>query len=451
MLASDSKRAIAPARPRKKNALLKKIIRRIVLLLIRLYGAAGVRAASQRVRASTVQAPRILLLHPGPLGALVLTTPVLHALKTQIPDAHITMMVGPWAGEVVAHHPDIDHLLVYPFPSYRRISPKGLRSYIALIRLARQLKRGHYDLALNLHRNFWWGAVLIYLACIPRRVGYAVAPGTSFLTHSLPFQPHEHVTISRLAALSAGLQALGYSPLPEPYTPEHYPLQVESAAEEEEWVTQRLRAEGINEAASLVAIHPGTSVAVKQWRAEAWANCATALSNCWSGRGVHFLLTGTERELPLLQEIARGTSARTTILTEATVGQLAALLRRCQLVQGVDSGPLHLAAAQRTPTLRIFGPTDPRRYRAWDCSERHVVVTSNYRCAGCQAIPCGRLHFQPREIASHPCVQLVPEQQVLNAVARHFPYLLDVAPASTDFSSGGGEDDSMLREELSQR
>jgi ADP-heptose:LPS heptosyltransferase len=427
------------------------MIRRIVLLLIRLYGAAGVRAASQGVHVSTVQAPRVLLLHPGPLGALILTTPVLHALKTQIPGAHITMMVGPWAGEVVAHHPDIDHLVVYPFPSYRRISPQGLRSYISLFRLARRLKRGRYDLALTLHRNFWWGAVLIYLTCIPRRVGYAVAPGTSFLTHSLPFQQHEHVTISRLAALSVGLQALGYAPLPDPYTPEHYLLQVESTAEEEEWVTLHLRAEGIDEVASLVAIHPGTSVAVKQWRAEAWANCVTALSTCWSGRNVHFLLTGTERELPLLQEIVRGTSARTTLLTEATVGQLAALLECCQLVLGVDSGPLHLAAAQHTPTLRIFGPTDPRRYSAWDCSERHVVVTSNDRCAGCQAIPCGRLHFHPHEIASHACVQRVPEQQVLDAIARHFPSLLDGAPGSTDYSPDSGEDDSILREELSQR
>jgi len=140
---------------------------------------------------------------------------------------------------------------------------------------------------------------------------------------------------------------------------------------------------------------------------------------------------------------------RTTILTEATVGQLAALLKRCQLVLGVDSGPLHLAAAQRIPTLRIFGPTDPRRYRAWDCAKRHVVATSNYRCVGCPAIPCGRLHFQPRELASHPCVQLVSERQVLGTIARHFPSLLEGVPVSTGFSSGG-EDDSMLREELSQ-
>ncbi len=411
---------------------MKKIIRRFVLLLIRLYGAAGVHAASQRARASTVQAPRVLLLHPGPLGALILTTPLLHALKARLPDAHITMMVGPWASEVVAHHPDIDHLVVFPFPSYRRISPKGPRSYIALMRLARQLKREKYDLALNLHRNFWWGAALLYLAGIPRRVGYAVAPGTAFLSHALPFLSQEHVTISRLAALSAGLQALGYAALPKPYTPAHYPLQVEPTADEEEWVTRRLRAEGIAESASLVAIHPGTSVAVKQWRGEAWANCATALSNGRSGRNVHILLTGTASERPLLQEIARGTSARTTILTEATVGQLAALLRRCQLVLGVDSGPLHLAAAQLTPTLRIFGPTDPRRYRAWDSAERHLVVTSNYRCAGCQAIPCGRLHFQPHELASHPCVQLVPEQQVLDAIAAYFPSLLAGAPVSTD-------------------
>ena len=412
---------------------MKQILRSIALLLVRLSGAAGARAALRRARSCPVEAPRVLLLHPGPLGALVLTTPVLGALRSQIPDAHITLMVGPWASEVVAHHPAVDELLVYPFPSYRPISPKGPRSYTALMRLARRLKRGRYDLALNLHRNFWWGAALLYLAGIPRRVGYAVAPGTPFLTCALPFGPREHVAASRLAALSAGLQALGHAPLPTPYTPQRYPLRVQTTAQEEQWVSQRLEAQGIDAAATLVAIHPGTSVAVKQWRAQAWANCATALG----ARGAHVLLTGTGKELAELQEIARGSGAATTILTDATVGQLAALLGRCRLVLGVDSGPLHLAAARGTPTLRIFGPTDPRRYRAWDRAERHVVVAATERCPACPAMPCGRLHFHPWEFASHDCVRRVPEQRVLEALASSFPDLLGGAPAPGSSAASG--------------
>ncbi len=396
---------------------MRKLLRKALLLLVRLLGAPGAFVAAQRVRQPISHPPRILLIHPGPLGALILTTPVLRTLKTQVPDAHLTMMVGPWSKEVVVNHPAIDQLLVYRFPSYRSVSPKGLKSYISMVRIAWQLTRGHYDLAINLHRNFWWGAAVIYLAGIPRCIGYAVSASTPFLTHALPFRSHQHITISHLTALSAGLQTLGYEPIPGPYTPELYPLCFAPTIEEQQWVAQQLIAQDVDAATSLVVIHPGTSVAVKQWRSEAWAACATALSQDWPDQSaVLFLLTGTSQERPLLEEIALLTSARAIILTSTTVGQLAAVLGRSRLVLGVDSGPLHLAVAQGTPTLQIFGPTDPRRYGAWGSPQRHTVITSSHLCPGCPAIPCGRLHFKPGELASHPCVRLVSEQQVIAAI-----------------------------------
>ena len=389
----------------------------MLLLLVRLFGAPGAFTAARRARQPIVRPPRILLIHPGPLGSLILTTPVLQALKARLPDAQLTLAVGPWSKEVVANHPAIDQLLVYRFPSYRSISPKGLRSYISMIRLARQLDHSRFDLAINLHRNFWWGAALTYLARIPLRIGYAVSSSPPFLTHAIQFQPHQHLTISHLTAVSAGLQALGYEPIPDPYTPERYPLHVAPTEEERRWVARQLNAHGIDAATSLVAIHPGSSVEVKQWRPEAWGACATALSRDWPGQSaVLILLTGTPQERPLLEAIARATSAHTIIFTSATVGQLAALLGCSRLILGVDSGPLHLAVAQGTPTLRIFGPTDPRRYSAWGSPQRHAVITASHPCPGCPAIPCGRLHFQPGELDSHPCVRLVPEQQVIAAI-----------------------------------
>lgn len=397
--------------------MLRILSRKAFLLLVRLLGAWGALTATRKSRQTIVHAPRILLIHPGPLGALILTTPVFQALKTRLPDAQLTLAVGPWSKEVVANHPAIDQILVYRFPSYRSVSPKGLSSYIAMIRLAWQLDRSKYDLAINLHRNFWWGAAVIYLARIPRRVGYAVSSSPPFLTDALPFQPHQHMTISYLTAASAGLQALGYEAISKPYTPERYPLYGAPTADDQRWVTQQLEAQGIDAAASLVVIHPGTSVAVKQWRAEAWGACATELGRGWTEKSaVHILLTGSKQERPLLEAIASATSMHTTIFTSMTVGQLAALLGRCRLVLGVDNGPLHLAVAQGTPTLKIFGPTDPRRYEAWGSSQRHVVITASHPCPGCLAIPCGRLHFQPGELDSHPCVRLVAEQQVITAI-----------------------------------
>jgi ADP-heptose:LPS heptosyltransferase len=398
---------------------LKKLLRIILIPLIYLLGAPGARLAARKAYRPAPQRPRILLVRPGNLGDLVMTTPVLHALKVQVPDAHITMMVAPGPSEVVTRHPDVNQFLLFSFPSSRATAKQVLRTYTLLLRTAKQLRSGDYDIAISLRPQFWWGAALLYLARIPCRIGFAFDPGTQFLTTAVPFHPLDHSTASCLRLINAGLQRLKCQPLAEPYTPERYPLQFIPTTEEQQWVNERLCAEDINPSTKLVIIHPGTGAKVKLWRADAWAYCATALMSSLGGTcPVRIILTGTKNEQPLLDEIARGTTAPTTLVTDATIGQLAALLRRAQLVLGVDSGPLHLAIAQGTPTVQIFGPTDPHNYGPWGREGQHAVVVSTHCCSTCPRIPCGRLQFAPRELAAHPCVRFVTEEEVLNMVSK---------------------------------
>jgi len=134
-----------------------------LLLLVRLYGAIGARRARRLAQQPTGGHPRILLIRPDYLGDLVLTTPVLSALKTAVPDAHLTMMVGPWSAEVVERHPPIDRLVLCSFPGVRGAHKKSLRPLL-LLRTARRLWREHYDLAVNLRLKSWWISAVIYLA-----------------------------------------------------------------------------------------------------------------------------------------------------------------------------------------------------------------------------------------------------------------------------------------------
>lgn len=403
---------------------MKRLLRALILLLVRLLGAPGARSAAKSINKTFSTNPRMLLLRPDHLGDLVLTTPIFHALKQYAPNAHITMMVGPWSSEIVACHPGIDRLLTCPFPGFLRTPQKALAPYILLFSVAKQLRRGHYDLAINLRPDFWWGAALLYLACIPRRIGYALEPGKPFLTHALPLRQPEHATISNLRLASAALQASGYPPLTEPYTPERYPLQFIPTPAEHQWVTDRLKKEGIGAGTSIVVIHPGTGAAVKLWRTRGWATCADTLTkSLTTAAPVRIILTGSKNEQPMLEEIAGGMQSPAVLVTDATVGQLAALLGRALLVLSVDSGPLHLAVAQGTPTVQLFGPTDPRIFGPWGIHERHIVLASRQRCPTCPDIPCGRLDFSPQELADHPCVRLITEQQVLEAVDKLVPLL----------------------------
>lgn len=398
---------------------MKRLLRILILLAVRLLGAAGAHTAAQSTTKPLAATPRILLVRPDHLGDLLMTTPVLHALKQQAPNAHITIMVGPWSSEIVARHPGIDRVLTCPFPGFQRAAQKALAPYILLFNTAKQLRHEHFDLAINLRPDFWWGAALLYLARIPRRVGYALEPGKPFLTHTLPFRLPEHAAVSNLRLASVALQAMNYPPLDEPYTPERYPLHFVPTPGEHKWVTGRLHNEGIDTETHIVVIHPGSGAAVKLWRTEGWAACANALTkSLTSAPQVRIILTGSKNERPMLEDIARDMQSSAVLVTDATIGQLAALLARAQLVLSVDSGPLHLAVAQGTPTVQLFGPTDPRIFGPWGSRERHIVLASTHRCSSCPAIPCGRLDFPPQALADHPCVRLITEQQVLAAVEK---------------------------------
>jgi ADP-heptose:LPS heptosyltransferase len=177
------------------------------------------------------------------------------------------------------------------------------------------------------------------------------------------------------ALVSAGLQSIGYPRLEAPYTPEHYPLQFIPTPEEQQWATRYLHNEGIEtpynvgagftparaNPAPLVIIHPGSGAAVKLWRTRGWAFCADALTKSLTmSTPVRMMLTGSKKERPMLEEIARNMQSPAVLVTDATIGQLAALQAKAVLVMSVDSGPLHLAVSQGTPTFQLFGPTDPR-------------------------------------------------------------------------------------------
>lgn len=395
---------------------MKRFLRLAMLLLVRLLGWPGIQLARRRSSRERVRPARILLLRPDHLGDLILTTPVLQALRDAAPDAELVMMVGPWSREIVARHPALTRVLTCPFPGFQRAAQGALAPYLLLFRTARELRRERFDLAINLRPDFWWGAALLYLAGIPRRVGYALQPGQPFLSEALPFPAAEHATISNLRLASVGLVTLDYSPLAEPFTPERYPTRFTPTAEEVAWADERLRAEGIEEDAPLIVIPPGSGGAVKLWRSEAWARCANTLRETLTApHKARILLTGSPAERALVEEVARDIPEGAVLVTDASIGQLAALLARATCVLTVDNGPGHIAAALGTSSVHLFGPTDPRIFGPWGSPTRHTILASTQRCPGCPAIPCGRLDWSQEELAAHPCVRVIAEQQVLAA------------------------------------
>ncbi|MGQ9490970.1 MAG: glycosyltransferase family 9 protein [Anaerolineae bacterium] len=350
-----------------------------------------------------LRSPRsLLLIRPDHLGDVLFLTPALYALRRALPETHITLLVGPWAQEVIRDNTDLDAVISCPFPGFeRRLKVSLLAPYRLLHAQARILRHRHYEAAVILRFDHWWGAWLAAAAGIPLRIGYDVPEVQPFLTHVLPYQPDRHEVeqnATLLSPLAGGLASLG-------------PLRYRVRPEDRSWAADRLAAAGIRPGDRLVAIHPGAGAAVKQWPTTAWAAVADALAAC---SGVQLVLTGGASEAPLTQAIAR-LLARPVVdaAGQTTLGQLAALYERCAVVLGSDSGPLHLAVAVGTPTVHLYGPVSVARFGPWGDPERHVVVTSSWACA-----PCHRLDWPAETLAQHACVAAIQPRDVLAAVDR---------------------------------
>jgi ADP-heptose:LPS heptosyltransferase len=360
----------------------------------------------------------VLYIKPDHLGDLLLATPVLAALRQRLPKARVTALVGPWSRMVLERNPDVDVLLTCPFPGFeRRPKDEGrvivsvLSSFIfrlssfvtpyrTLIHYALLLRAGRYDLAIIGRDDHWWGAALALLAGVPLRIGYAVPECRPFLTTALPWNPRDHVTAQGLALVDAAHPA-PHPPSPIPHPP--FSARFDPTQDDITWADTWIVAQGLGDV-PLVLLHPGTGGPAKLWFAERWAAVADAVQK----EGTRLVLTGGPDELGLVAEVAEHMhSAVLTLAGQTSVGQLAALMRRATLVLGVDSGPLHLAAAQGVPTLHLYGPGDAGRFGPWGEPARHVVLRADLWCS-----PCGEFAGCPRGLARPECMDRVAAAQV---------------------------------------
>lgn len=352
----------------------------------------------------------LLYIKPDHLGDVLLATPALAALRQAHPGAQISALLGPWSALVLRRNPDIDRLLTCPFPGFERQAAPArtpqqrlgalLRPYALLLRYALWLRAGRYDIAIIGRDDHWWGAALALLAGIPQRVGFAVPECRPFLTTVLPWDPAAHVSAQGLALAAAVGEAL-------PAQGEWracYPARFEPAPADLAWVEQWLQSQGLA-GQPLVLLHPGTGGPAKLWENERWVAVAEQLV----ADGARLLLTGGPGEELLVEQLAGGMRQRPLVLAgQTTLGQLAALMRRATLVLGVDSGPLHLAAAQGVATIHLYGPGDPGRFGPWGDLRRHLVLRADVWCS-----PCGVFGACPRGMAQPECMQRIGAPEVI--------------------------------------
>lgn len=395
---------------RQPARLLRLLVLYALAALLRLHASLVSLAKPASTTTSLTAPQRILVIKPDHLGDVLLVTPALHTLRQQHPQAQTTALVGPWSAVILEHNPDIDALRTFPFPGFERGTsasaargiPRVIVPYLTLLRYALLLRRSHFDRALLLRDDHWWGAALAALAGIPERWGYAVPECRPLLTRALPWNPREHVTVQALEVVM-GQQADSHQQAWQSWSLHFAPSPADSA-----WLDAWLAQHHITPSEPFAALHAGTGGAAKLWLPERWAQVANTLM---AEMGMRMVLTGGPGEAALVAAITRHMQHTPLVLVGATsVGQLAALFGRAALVLGVDSGPLHLAVSQGTPTLHLYGPGDDGRFGPWGNPALHRVVRTNLWCS-----PCGVFRACPRGTDPPECMAGVTVAQVMTA------------------------------------
>ncbi len=279
----------------------------------------------------------ILVVQLKRIGDLILTTPVLHALRTRFPEARITMacMSGP-AGLCPAI-PSLDRTLVF-----HRARPN--------LPFWRDITFEPYDLAFDFTGNDR-SAFAMLLSQAGQRIGYAKPSSRGW--RKLGFTGFVDAKVQERHTADHHLRLL--DPIGLETAPSQLALEIPVAAHED--AMTRLRDAGLTP--PYFVLHPGSARAEKMWSPQGWIDAAHHLHR---RHGWSCVLTGSPDplEAETLQAVRTGLDMPFVDLAGKTgLLSLAALIDGAEMLLAVDSAPMHLAAAFDTPQVVLFGPTNP--------------------------------------------------------------------------------------------
>ena len=315
---------------------------------------------------------RVIVRGTNWVGDSLMTVPALRALRRVLPHATITLATRSGTKGIFSESEFIDDLLIY-----------DRKNAFSVISQIRQWRRSDFDLAL-LFQNAFEAALIPFLAGVPVRLGYATESRQALLTHplSLPdWRSSRHEVFYYLYLVTA-LEQLLYESSNICEQPPDASIQISDQRLAE--ANDLLRAYGLSEEESLVAICPGSiNSRAKRWPAEEYAILADRLID--SDRKV--LLIGSRDEADVSNEVVSRMRHRPTVLTgKTTLDQVTAVLAAVDLIVTNDTGPAHIGAALGRPTIVIFGPTNPLTTRPF--SPTAEILRHPPDCAPCMLRDC---------------------------------------------------------------
>jgi len=328
---------------------------------------------------------KILFIRLSSLGDILLTTPVVRAVKRKFPRAEIHFLTKKMFFPLLTDHPAIT--------SVRPLSENGIFSLLAL---RKEISR-QYDLVVDCHKN------------LRSFVLTGLMPGTVV-------KRYQKRTIQRAILVHFKKNLL----LSAPSLPSRYLSAVESLGVtlDNEGLDFYGNEKGRENAETLlaglenstrVALAPGAKWKTKEWPIEKFSSLINSLPD------FHFVVLGDDRDIQKGNVLKTAHPDKVTDLTGRTdISTVAEIIRQCRGLVSNDSGLMHLGTAVKTPVVAVFGST-VREWGFFPYKARAEILESNLPCRPCTTIgrgDCKRGDFK--------CLEDISAEQVKAAVLKTF-------------------------------
>lgn len=317
---------------------------------------------------------------------------MIHALRAQYPQAHITWLVEPGMQDLLSANAELDEIIVWRKNDWKKLlKQKQFRKLLREIRaFVKQLRANRYDTAIDM-QGLLKSAVWAWLSGAKRRIGLGSKEGSQHLmTERVPKPENDPVIGSEYRALAKSL-GLQHSP---------FPMQVAISPQAEQKVSQLIANHQLQK--GFIAFCPFTTRPQKHWFNDAWQTLEALIA---ANIKLPIVVLGGPADREEATKLCNN-DRMINLAGVTTLQEAAALIRIANGVIGVDTGLTHLGTAFERPTVCLFGSTCP--YLETDSDKTRVI----YHALDCS--PCRR---NPSCDDRFDCLRDISADEVLNTLS----------------------------------
>lgn len=320
---------------------------------------------------------RILIVRLSAIGDIVMSAPFASAVKQRYPKAHITWLTQPENAALLAHHPAVDDVLIWPKNDWKALwkSKQYASLWRAFKQFRAQLKARHFDVAIDL-QGLLKSALWAFLCGAKIRIGLGSKEGSQHLMTINASRPTDYPMIaSEYRTLAANMGLIERAA---------YPWSMGLSEADKQQAAELLKSHQVPDEYAIFC--PFTTRAQKHWIDERWMPLLSALNKPVVVLGGPADRAYSESLFPKASPLLFNLTGQTPLRVAA------ALIQRAQLLVGVDTGLTHMGIALGTASIGLFGSTRPylqtgRKnaeilYHARDCSpcRRNPTCDGRFDC-----------------------------------------------------------------------